>query len=205
MIGHVDTNFRTIVEREGRAITGLSMGGYGAITLGLRHPEMFVTIGSTSGSLETGNLAAARLRGEATPPPRQLTPDEQAALEEFQRLPNSVIGIEDFDSQEERTPKGTRFVTAEEADAYDPFKLIGGLLRGQLPYIYIDCGTEDRLIVGGIRFTGLLIEAGIAFQFMQLPGGHDPDYWSRSLGHIVAAQYEVMQRALGERPTFALP
>ena len=29
VIGHVDENFRTIARREGRAINGLSMGGYG--------------------------------------------------------------------------------------------------------------------------------------------------------------------------------
>ena len=40
VVNHVDWNFRTIARREGRAIAGLSMGGYGSITLGLRHPEM---------------------------------------------------------------------------------------------------------------------------------------------------------------------
>ena len=34
VIGHVDANFRTIARREGRAINGLSMGGYGGLTLG---------------------------------------------------------------------------------------------------------------------------------------------------------------------------
>ena len=52
VVNHVDWNFRTIARREGRAMAGLSMGGYGAITLGLRHPEMFISIGSTSGALE---------------------------------------------------------------------------------------------------------------------------------------------------------
>ena len=52
VVNHVDWNFRTIARREGRAIAGLSMGGFGAITLGLRNPEMFISIGSTSGALE---------------------------------------------------------------------------------------------------------------------------------------------------------
>jgi len=52
VVNHVDWNFRTIARREGRAMAGLSIGGYGAITLGLRHPEMFISIGSTSGALE---------------------------------------------------------------------------------------------------------------------------------------------------------
>ena len=51
LIGHVDGTYRTIAKREGRAINGLSMGGYGALMLGLRHPDMFCSIGSHSGAL----------------------------------------------------------------------------------------------------------------------------------------------------------
>ena len=46
LIGHVDATYRTIARREGRAINGLSMGGYGGLTVGLRHPDLFCSIGS---------------------------------------------------------------------------------------------------------------------------------------------------------------
>ena len=125
VINHVDWNFRTIARREGRAITGLSMGGYGALMLGLRNPDMFISIGTTSGALEYGRSAAARLRGEMPPrTPRQLTPEAQAAYDERRRLPNLLIGLEDFDSQIERTPAGRMHVTPEHADRFDPFLLI---------------------------------------------------------------------------------
>ena len=39
LIPHVDATYRTVARREGRAINGLSMGGYGALMLGLRHPR----------------------------------------------------------------------------------------------------------------------------------------------------------------------
>jgi putative tributyrin esterase len=38
-------------ERSGRAIGGLSMGGYGAIKLGLKHPERFASVNSHSGAV----------------------------------------------------------------------------------------------------------------------------------------------------------
>ena len=86
VIGHVDTNFRTVARRETRAINGLSMGGYGGFILGLRHPELFVSIGSTSGALSYARTAARRMRGEIQPraasPPQQLTPEQQAARED---------------------------------------------------------------------------------------------------------------------------
>ena len=58
VIGHVDANYRTIARREGRAINGLSMGGYGALMLGLRHPEMFCSIGSHSGAIAYAAVCA---------------------------------------------------------------------------------------------------------------------------------------------------
>lgn len=41
VVGYIDRTFKTIPSPRGRAIAGLSMGGYGAIMLALRHPELF--------------------------------------------------------------------------------------------------------------------------------------------------------------------
>lgn len=197
VVGHVDANYRTIARREGRALTGLSMGGYGSITLGLRHPEMFVSIGTTSGALEHGRQAARRLRGLSSPPETpQRTPEE----EQRRRTPNPAIGIPGFSSQEERTPAGEPFLTAEQADAYDPFVLIEQVPVDEVPHIYIDCGTEDRLIAGARELAGILIRKNLPFDYMQMPGAHNGGYWTQSVGRIIGVQYEVMRRALGERP-----
>ncbi len=202
VIGHVDGNYRTIARREGRAISGLSMGGYGGLTLGLRHPEMFVSIGSTSGALAYARSAAARIRGEVSP--RRVanrTPEERAAREARLARPNPSIAIEGFSSQAERSLPGRAFVTAEQADAYDPFKLILQLPPEELPHIYLDSGTEDGLIAVAREFAQVLFERDVPFDFMQMAGRHNGDYWIQSLGHIVSIQHEVMRRALGERPT----
>lgn len=42
LIPHVDANYQTIPQREGRLIEGFSMGGYGAARLGLKHADLFV-------------------------------------------------------------------------------------------------------------------------------------------------------------------
>ena len=201
VVNHVDWNFRTIARCEGRALTGLSMGGYGAITMGLRNPDRFISIGSTSGALEHGRQAARRLRGEAPPRvPRDLTDAQRAEREARRRRANPFIGIEGFNSQVERTLQGREFVTAEDADAYDPFTLVERIESGALPHIYLDCGTEDRLISGARELAGILLERDIAFDYMQMPGRHDAAYWIQSIGRIMGVQYEVMQRALGQRP-----
>lgn len=52
LISHVDSHYHTIATRQGRAITGLSMGGHGALHTALRHPDMFGAVGSTSGGVD---------------------------------------------------------------------------------------------------------------------------------------------------------
>jgi len=197
VVGHVDANYRTIARREGRALTGLSMGGYGSVTMGLRNPDLFVSIGTTSGALEHARTAARRLRGELPPSePDERTPEEEAR----RRAPNPAIGIAGFSSQEERTPRGREFVTAEQADAYDPFTLIRQVPRDLVPHVYIDCGTEDRLIEGARELAHILMEMDLPFDYMQMAGAHNGAYWTQSIGRILGVQYEVMRRALGERP-----
>lgn len=49
---YIDNNYRTITKREARAITGLSMGGHGAIYIAFRHSETFGACGSMSGAVD---------------------------------------------------------------------------------------------------------------------------------------------------------
>ena len=49
---YIDAHYRTIANRNGRAITGLSMGGHGGLFLGLRHADVFGACGSMSGGVD---------------------------------------------------------------------------------------------------------------------------------------------------------
>jgi S-formylglutathione hydrolase FrmB len=64
---YVDSHFRTIRSRAGRAIIGLSAGGYGATILGLHHLARFAAIESWSGYFApTDPTGSYVLRREAT-------------------------------------------------------------------------------------------------------------------------------------------
>lgn len=52
LIHYVDTHLATLPDRNKRAITGLSMGGHGAMWLAIRHQDIFGAAGSTSGGLD---------------------------------------------------------------------------------------------------------------------------------------------------------
>lgn len=53
---YVDSVYRTIKDRKGRAITGLSMGGHGGLFLGFRHAQTFGACGSMSGALDVSRI-----------------------------------------------------------------------------------------------------------------------------------------------------
>lgn len=52
----VDVNYRTIGDAKHRAITGLSMGGHGALWLAFRHPDIYGSCGSMSGAVDFNQL-----------------------------------------------------------------------------------------------------------------------------------------------------
>ena len=52
LIPYIDGHYPTIPDRAHRAITGLSMGGHGALYLAIRHTELFGAAGATSGGVD---------------------------------------------------------------------------------------------------------------------------------------------------------
>lgn len=65
---YVDQNFRTLTFREARYVAGLSMGGYGALKLGLKYPARFSLSGSFSGALAAPTSTTSATIGEAFGP-----------------------------------------------------------------------------------------------------------------------------------------
>ena len=63
LIPDVQRRYRALDTRDGRAIAGLSMGGYGALKFGVKYPEEFAFAGSMSGALGAASWTEADLRG----------------------------------------------------------------------------------------------------------------------------------------------
>jgi S-formylglutathione hydrolase FrmB len=57
LVPWIDKHLHTTGTRAGRAVAGLSMGGYGAMHYAARHPDLFVSATSWSGSLDTSSPA----------------------------------------------------------------------------------------------------------------------------------------------------
>ncbi|HEX7411964.1 MAG TPA: alpha/beta hydrolase-fold protein [Bacteroidales bacterium] len=52
LVSWIDSKYKTIKDRKGRAITGLSMGGHGALYLAIKHQDVFGAAGSMSGGVD---------------------------------------------------------------------------------------------------------------------------------------------------------
>jgi S-formylglutathione hydrolase FrmB len=65
LLPHIDATYRTIPTREGRAIEGHSMGGFGALHNGFNNPDLFIAV--------TGNApGGATLEISETPSPGRI-------------------------------------------------------------------------------------------------------------------------------------
>ena len=60
LVEYINANFRVIKDRKGRGITGISMGGHGAISLAFKHPDTFGACASTSGALNIVDLVNSK-------------------------------------------------------------------------------------------------------------------------------------------------
>ena len=165
LIPDVDRRFRTITDRSGRAIAGLSMGGYGAIKFGVKYPAMFSFAGSMSGAMN----AASWTREELSGLPSVWKSLQQVFGEDGgqMRLSNDLSKrIRDLPNQE----------------------------IAALPFIYLDCGTEDPLFSSNRSFAELLVSRKIPHEYRQRPGGHSWAYWDAQVQEVLKLALKKMQK-----------
>jgi S-formylglutathione hydrolase FrmB len=151
---YVEANFRIRPGRASRAISGISMGGYGALHLAFRHPDLFSAVSAHSAALiETKALPAVALAG--TPEPADL------------RMLGGAFG----------SPFDRAYW-----EANSPLVLAKGANLGGLK-IYFDCGAQDDygFNVGAKALDDVLTARHIAHEFHLYPGGHSWAYFSAHL------------------------
>lgn len=152
LVPEIDAKFRTDSTRNGRIIAGLSMGGYGSLKFGLKYPEMFHLVGSFSGALGAAGWKATAM----------------SSNEGLAKSLTAVFGAGDNDT----TKNNDIFGIVREM----PAEKVSGL-----PFVYLDCGTEDFLIQNNRDFVALLMSKKIPHEYRQLPGGHTWQYWESQI------------------------
>jgi S-formylglutathione hydrolase FrmB len=168
LVPWIDATYRTIAARRGRAVAGLSMGGYGALSYAARHPGTFAAAASFSGALEVGSADAW---------------GERSANEARWRahLPISIAArLRSLALVELRTGDGR-------PGPLDP--------RGTEPGCGA-CAVERYLHAGNVRLHARLRALGIRHLWDDYgPGTHAWPYWRRDLRETLPALVRVLARA----------
>jgi enterochelin esterase-like enzyme len=88
LVAHIDSNYRTLAQRESRGLAGHSMGGYGTMRLGMKSPDVFSSIYALSPC-----CMESRRAGPATPAMKEtmkkieeLKTDEEVKSQQFGTL-----------------------------------------------------------------------------------------------------------------------
>lgn len=159
----MDSHYRTVADPGGRAVTGYSMGGHGALWLAFRHPDLFGACGSMSGGVDfrpfPQNWKIREQLGEYADNPQRW--EEHTVLSQLYR----VAPV---------TDRSREVATGRPAPTdYTPEP-------GQLAII-IDCGTEDYFYEVNRTLHERMTYFHIAHDYIVRPGSHTHAYWRKAV------------------------
>jgi len=148
--------FPLAAEREHRFAAGLSMGGYGALRLGLGKPEKFAAAASLSGALDM----ARRLR--------------EAGRDGALISRAEYVGIFGPELKGEGTDADLFFLAQKVAAS-----------TGPKPRLFLACGTEDGLIAEQRAFQMHLERLRLDATCEESPGTHEWGYWDAQIQRVL--------------------
>jgi len=169
LIPYVDSHYRTLAARQHRAIAGLSMGGYGALFLALKHPQMFAAAASLSGVVASANMD----RWDRPLVQAQQKNPAYAALIRSMRL--------DFGPTENPARAGE-----------DLFLLVRKVMPANCPQLYLSIGWGDTLLHENREFVRLLARLKMPYRYSEVPGKHEWPVWNEQVRCVLALQAPVI-------------
>lgn len=156
-IPFIENNYRIRSEKQFRAISGLSMGGAGALKLAMTHTDLFAACAAYSSALRDD--AALTSYGDG---------DQERFDNYFGRaLGEGLVG-------EERLTEHYR-----QNNVFDIIKRKDSQDLKKIAY-YIDCGDDDYLSPGNVQLHLELKELGIKHEFRIRDGAHTWPFWRES-------------------------
>ncbi len=165
-----------------RGLGGISMGGFGAMKLGLKYPNLFQSVSSQSGLLDLELLKDKWFLKMVMP----------ELLEVFGRF------------EAHQLPPGSS-LDMKHIEANNPLTLVKNKGINQLPgWLYFDYGAKegfDGITEGNRKFEKLLGEEAhqIPMQPFNGKSGHNYQFWRSRAGMILRHHSDALQRTLPEK------
>ena len=194
LVPWADRAYRTLAAREHRGVAGKSSGGFGALLLGMRHPDVFGALACHSGDMlfeycyQVDFPKACSVLQAAGGVKRFLeafAAKPQKGKDDFLTL--NIVGMAACYSPDPAAELGVALpfdlatgLPREDVFArwlaFDPLRLLpthADALRS-LRLLYLDCGTQDEFhLQHGMRaFTAELARLEIAHRYEEYADGH---------------------------------
>lgn len=150
LVEYVRRTFNLARDPASTFIAGMSMGGFGALHTALAYPETFGKAAGLSSALIVHGIAHMQPGGG----------NEVANYEYYHECFGDLESVEDRDCNPEVLALN--------------LKKAGG----ELPGLYLCCGTEDFLLENNREFHRFLEGEGIAHEYHESKGQHDMVFWS---------------------------
>lgn len=166
LIPFIDQHYRTIPNRDARAISGLSMGGYGALHLAMVHPDLFCSVAAASAVLVPGF-------------PNPFPTDGRWAF--YMRILSHAFGSPPNEAYWEKN---------------SPLTLAKDPARFQGLKIYFDVGDQDRygFEKGAALLDEILNSENYPHVYALRPGGHGWDFLDRYMQHSMRFQWHWLKK-----------
>jgi len=189
IVPYIDANYRTLVNRNSRAIAGHCMGGHGALYLAMKHPDIFGAVAGHSSELCLDALVRACQPYIILENPSGISgPDPSKPFTSFLYLfsaafsPNLENPPYFVDLPVDDTCAIREDVLLRWAD-YDPIQMLGNHLSDlqNLRGIYFDVGDKDEVMsyYFMILFVDSLTSLGISNSFELFDGMHFDKLYTR--------------------------
>jgi S-formylglutathione hydrolase FrmB len=160
----VDNRYRTIQSRYGRAVAGLSMGGYGAIKYGLKYPATFAFAGSMSGAFGVTRYTEKEMGG--------------ANLEPFMKT-FGPVGSETRKAND--VFEIARGLSAARVASLPYF------------YFDCGTEDAAQHFLPNRELSELFLEKKIPHEFRELPGNHSWQYWDQQIPVVLKIAAEKLR------------
>lgn len=171
LVAHIDSRYRTIANRGVRGLAGHSMGGYGTVRIGMKHPEVFSALYAMSSCCLMNDPQRLLPGAPANRPP---SPALAKALfaQAAAWAPDTLNPPKYFDLP---TKNGElQPLTAAKWTANSPLVMVDQYVPGLKAYraIAIDVGTKDPFLATNTQLDQALTRLGVAHSFETYDGNH---------------------------------
>jgi putative tributyrin esterase len=185
LLPDAEKKYRINSTKSGRSIGGLSMGGYGALAIGLKNPHLFGFVFSSAGAIDFCKYIKQEFEKDTLDWNNPVLWSEDSKITDCQN----------FSTWRERTPPGLVFKNAIDADAFDPYTLLEKADSASLPFIHIDCGNNDFHLTAALNFTEALKKKSVRYSLLVMPGNHEVPYWQQAISHtfLILQQHFIKQ------------